>query len=167
MENSLFHKGMVIVVDKKPSLEQFQDQLKIQLILSLVGALLILFLFFLLFWLNYSIRDHGYRSFFSGFQAGICGTFFVASISYVIKILRVRKNEQKLKKMYIEAYDERKREISLRASSLSSFLTIYLLMVGVMVAGFWDQKVFFTLLAVLLVYAVILLISELVYSKKL
>lgn len=88
-------------------------------------------------------------------------------ISYFVKILRARKNQQKLKKMYIESYDERKKEINLRASSLSSFLTIYLLMAGVMIAGFWDQKVFFTLLSVLLIYAVILMISQFFYERKL
>ncbi len=137
------------------------------MILSLTGAVFILLVFFLLFWLNYSIQDQEYRSFFSGFQAGVCGAFFVVLISYFVKILRARKNQQKLKKMYIESYDERKKEINLRASSLSSFLTIYLLMAGVMIAGFWDQKVFFTLLSVLLIYAVILMISQFFYERKL
>lgn len=81
-----------------------------------------------------------------------------AGVMSVMKNLRCLKDENLLKERALVENDERNRMMGLRCWSYTGYTMFLLLYIGVLVSGFFNEIVMRTLLAVIGVFALVLLI---------
>ena len=86
----------------------------------------------------------------STFGRGFCAGEIAFMAVNILRYSMALKNDEKLKKLYISATDEREKLICER-SDVSAFKTILCIVVlSAMVASFYSDMVFYTLIAVML-----------------
>lgn len=97
-------------------------------------------------------------SHFSSSVKGICsGMCFGFCIVIALTCLRYSKalhNEETLNTMYIHEHDERKKAVRQSAFEISFFVTIFLLIIGIQIAGVFSEVIAITLFVVLFIHAV-------------
>ncbi|HIT54066.1 MAG TPA: hypothetical protein IAD07_09040 [Candidatus Fimivicinus intestinavium] len=101
----------------------------------------------------------------SGFQAGMVLSLLVLSLVSFISTIRTCRNPEKLKKAYVEEMDERTQLISRKAFSAVGWAFFLVLPPALLTAMFFSSTVGLTLLAVLLFFLAVLLVS-LVYHRR-
>ncbi len=110
--------------------------------------------------------DAHVSDFIAGFSMGLCiGIEFVV-IFYMIKIIAALRNEEKLKKLYIKENDERIKMIQSKAVSSGITLAVGGLLLGTMVAGYYDEKVFFTLVGATVFISLMVSLMKGYYGAK-
>ena len=94
----------------------------------------------------------GTETFYDGFLTGFLGgaltgieLIFIFLIARYTKALR---NEESLKKMYIDETDERKAYIRTKSGGWTMYITSVAVIIAGIVAGYYNMTVFFSLLAV-------------------
>jgi len=102
----------------------------------------------------------------AGFRLSLTFLFCLFSAINFINIMKAIRNAEYRKKMYISDTDERKRVIEEKTSAAYRNLSLPMLGVATVVAGSFNHTVFFCLVAVLLVQALILMGCKLYYQKK-
>lgn len=102
-----------------------------------------------------------------GFYAGVGIGVAVACLVGLISTRRLMKNEQKMRLEFIKETDEREKEVTLRAASATALALIAVAYVAMMVTVVLNRTVFYTLLAVAVVFFVVFLSSRAYYAKKL
>ena len=108
----------------------------------------------------------GASDFAQGLTMGVlCGMEFVAVFN-LVRMLAATRNEEKLREMYINETDERNCAIQKATSQKSAAISMVGTAVAAIVAGFFDAKICMTLVAVLLVSALITVIVNAYYNKK-
>ena len=103
---------------------------------------------------------------FSGF---ILGAFAALEILGAIMVIRARKalhDEKVLKEMYIKEQDERLKMIRLKTGSNAVPIILAGLILSMMVAGFVNITVFFTLFSVVLFISFTMLALKIYYNRK-
>ena len=103
--------------------------------------------------------------FVHGLQTGISTGLFLALIYYIMKIKKILKDEATLKSSYIEAYDERSQFILSKVGISSFYIETFLLLLGIIIAGFFNEIIALTLLAFLIIKVVLKNILKLYYEK--
>jgi peptidoglycan/LPS O-acetylase OafA/YrhL len=103
--------------------------------------------------------------FSSGFYFGLGFGLICAGIATIIKNMIYLKNAEKFKAAEIAYKDERNRYISNKTWSVSALIMLFLIYLAVVIAGSYNMMVFFTLLAVLGVFGLVLLIVQTVLKK--
>lgn len=111
------------------------------------------------------ITEHD-ASFASGFYTGIGGGLAGAGIATMIKFSRLLRNPEKYKMAEIEYHDERNRYIISRTFAVTTFISLFTLLLAVIIFGLIDYTIFVTLLCTLGVYALILFITYIVVRKS-
>lgn len=106
------------------------------------------------------------NDFISGFSLGVCVGIEFVVIFYMGKYISALRNEEKLKKLYILENDERIKMIQAKASSSGMAVAIAGLMLGALVAGYFNETVFFTLVAAALFVTFSFLFIKAYYCKK-
>lgn len=102
-----------------------------------------------------------------GFYAGVGSGVAVACLVGLISTRKLMKNEQKMRTEFIKEIDEREKEVTLRAASFTALVLIAVAYVAMMVTVVLNRTVFYTLLAVAVVFFVVFLSSRAYYAKKL
>lgn len=105
-------------------------------------------------------------SFIKGFHIGAFFGFEAVAASYLVKYMKVRKNETEMKKMFIEENDERTGLIIRNASTLGMSVILVGLGVAAIVSGFFSATIFFTLMASFLFILVVFFGLWTYYAKK-
>ena len=154
-------------------MEQYKEKLKISRILCTFAAVLLAF-FSILFLLSECGLVHiapvtGDSHWQSHWRGIVCGASFGLSIlmfAWMIRISKALRSEKELKKLYVEANDERQNQIftSARATAMQIFL-IGGLVAGV-VAGYFNMTVSITILACVFIHSLLGGACKLYYSKK-
>lgn len=106
-------------------------------------------------------------SFIKGFHTGAFIGIELIVAAYLGKYLRARKDEQVLKKMFIEETDERTSLILHKASTLGMIVIFGGLALATMVAGFFNTVAFFTLMGALVFALVVFYVLWVYFAKKL
>ena len=89
--------------------------------------------------------DAHVSDYIAGMSLGMCvGIAFVA-IFYIVQMALALRNEEKLKKLHISETDERLTLIRTKAGGTGIVFSIAGLLLGAMVAGYFNAAVFFTL----------------------
>ncbi len=99
----------------------------------------------------------------------ICGASFALSILMLAWTIRIRKalgSEKELKKLYVEANDERLNQIFTAARSTAMLIFLIGGLVAGIVAGYFSMTVSITILACVTIHALIGGICKLYYSRK-
>jgi hypothetical protein len=105
--------------------------------------------------------------FIKGFNMGaFCGVELVL-VFFTVKFLGSMKNEATLKKLYIEENDERRKMIMEKTGAFGMVLFILISAIATIVAGFFDETVFYTLLGTTMLASLIRGAFKLYYFKKL
>ncbi len=145
-------------------MEAFKRRIRVRLwALAVVSALAVALL--AVFLLGADEEGH-VSDFIRGFQLGmVMGLLAVAVVigSWQVRALR---NPEKLRKLYIEENDERKRMIRQLSGSVGMDIVMYGLAAGSVIAGFFDVMVFFTLLGACLFVALTRGGFKVYYLKK-
>jgi len=100
-----------------------------------------------------------------GFQVGIFISLQTVLLLYMTKYRKALKDETKLKLLYVEEHDERTKLITDKIGGLGFNFTLASIATATVMAGFFHQTVFITLLLVL-IYAVLVKGSLKIYYKN-
>lgn len=127
----------------------------------------------LLFVLTYYFMNRMYgmgdgsnaSDFIRGFQLGIFSAMVGATVVRILIYNAALRNETKLRKLHIEETDERNQLIALKAGGFASLVELIVSVLATLVAGFFSNTVFFTLLGVVLFIVFLRLITKLVYQR--
>lgn len=107
-----------------------------------------------------------FGDFLSGFQTGVFAALLGISVYQLGKIIGTLKDPDKLKKMYIEENDERKRAISEKAGCNLFMAVCYPILLAVLIAGYFSRTVFFTLLGTLIFIDITHCIMAVYYKRS-
>lgn len=102
--------------------------------------------------------------FVSGFQLGILIALTVAFLAKLVNYRKALKDETLLKRLYYKENDERLAFINQQVGKSSMSVTTVILLIAAVIAGYFDIKVFVTILAVTFVQLVIQLILQRFYT---
>jgi uncharacterized membrane protein len=105
--------------------------------------------------------------FVKGFNSGVFSAVVGLSILSIISNCLTLRNEEKLKKLYIDENDERKLLIQQKSSSSTFNIVLYFLLLAAIVAGFFSKTVFFTLLASIFFMLLTRILTALYYERQL
>lgn len=154
-------------------MEQYKEKLKTnQKIYAL--ATLVLAVFSILFFMSEcgvvditpAIGDSHWQSrwrgFISGAACGIAAYLFVS----LIRISKALRNENALKKLYIQANDERQLKIWTSARATAMQICLIGGLVAGIVAGYFDVTVSATILVCTVLYSLVAAGCKLYYSRK-
>ncbi|HRX08633.1 MAG TPA: hypothetical protein P5559_05665 [Candidatus Limiplasma sp.] len=107
------------------------------------------------------------RAFMAGMNAGLLAVVVIVLVLTALRYLAALKNEDKRKALYIYENDERRLLIRSKMGGDAIQLVLMALVVATVVSEFFNQTVFFTLLAVLLFTALVKAVFKAVYTGKL
>lgn len=128
-------------------MENFRKQAKRTLIIyiAVLAAAVVL-------WVVFSVFDiAGIEKDSSSFRTGACSGITALMALNIARYSEALKNDEKLKKLYIAETDERTRLIFEKSNSASFRTVIIVLGLSAMVASFYSETVFSTLIAVIFV----------------
>lgn len=111
---------------------------------------------------NYPWINEKMISFDIGASAGI----ELVMVYYVAKYAGSITNEEKLRKLYIEETDERKEYISSKIGVNGLVIIMLSLLLGGIIAGYFNMTVFVTLIAAAIFCALMTLGLKIYYNKK-
>ena len=144
-------------------MEKFRKSLKTRLVVAGVYCAAVVALIVLGF---FRPGDAHVNDFIAGFCMGLCiGIEFVVIYS-MAKYIAALRNEEKLKKLYIKENDERIKMIQTKAGSTGIAISVGGLLLGALVAGYYDEKVFFTLVGATVFISLVSAVMKAYYLKK-
>ena len=106
------------------------------------------------------------NDFVAGFQLGILCALLLAFAAKLVSYRKALKDEKLLKQMYNKENDERVCFINQQVGKSSMSITTLILLIGALIAGYFNITVFVTILAVTLVQVLIKLTLYWYYSNK-
>lgn len=143
-------------------MEKFKKRLRCEIVTGAV-FLFLLVLAQVLVWSVLPESPNGVsKSFTSGFLTGISAV----CIMYMVKNASTLKDDEKLKKLYIEENDERMNSIRSVASKLSFKVTLIGLSIAMLIAINLDKSIGYALLGALLFCIAVNLVTLLYYKRK-
>jgi hypothetical protein len=112
--------------------------------------------------LTFAFQNYFINDFIYGFYFGTGGGLAVVGLAIAIYYFRLPLNQEKYKKQEVENSDERNRFIVTKSGHISFFLTMLILYIAAIIAGFFSLAVFFALLGVLVIMLITLAITLLI-----
>lgn len=140
-------------------MEIFKQKLRNRLIFGGIYCAIIL-IFIAVVW-NTGLNDSA-TSFTLGFGVGIEAVM----IFFMVKCVKALKSEDKLKKLYIEENDERQKHLNAMVGGSGINISILFLALAMLISNYFNQTVFFTLLAVMFFVVLLKLTLKIYYNKK-
>ena len=104
--------------------------------------------------------------FMHGFQVGLFAAFVAIILKQIIRYLKGLKDDEKLKLIYIEENDERKKLISDKIGGVGYNFVLGALVIALVAAGFFSEIIFLTLFSVLLFMSLVKGFLKVYYNKK-
>ncbi|HCJ40838.1 hypothetical protein [uncultured Ruminococcus sp.] len=108
----------------------------------------------------------GASEFGKGISIGLFCGFEIVAVYTLAKNFTALHNDDRLKEMYINENDERNLAIAKETSQKSSLITVILTALAAVAAGFFDVKICLTLVAALLLSAVVNIIVNIYFNKR-
>ena len=102
----------------------------------------------------------------NGFYGGVGSALTAIGIIRIISNVRLLKDEEKLKKNRLQETDERNCAIRKKAVIVSGYLTIILAYLGMIVGGLFSVQVFYTCFVIAMFFLLTIVITSVIYSKK-
>lgn len=115
--------------------------------------------------LETSVPDF-WRGYVVGFPLGLLVAYVLLMVVEMVRIRRALNNEAKLKAMYTEETDERRRMIREKVGQTGFSFMLELLFVAGIVAIYFSITVSLTLFAVLVVMALVMIVLKAYYRAK-
>ncbi len=129
------------------------------------------FLVVLLIWVGFRQLGAGsenlhVREFIAGYNLGFCIGLELVVIFWIVRYTRALRDDKLLKKFYIKEKDERLIWIRERSGGISITITLAGLALGTIMAGYFNEVVFFTLLGAFFFVALVGASLKLYYRNK-
>lgn len=143
-------------------MENFRKQAKRTLIIYIAVLAVAIVL-----WVVFTVFDiAGGENNSSNFREGACAGVTALMALNAARYSAALKNDEKLKKLYIAETDERTRLIYEKSNSASFRTVVIVLGLSTMVASFYSETVFYTLIAVIFVIVFIQVGFNFYYRRK-
>ncbi|MGB4590428.1 MAG: hypothetical protein WBI17_14515 [Clostridiaceae bacterium] len=147
-------------------MENYKKSLSTGINFMLIGLVLSVLVTSGLFFYSFSVMDNSdIGDFVHGVQTGLFGGIFFALILGIIKNKKALKNEASLKQSYIIANDERTKFIFSKMSLTAVYVEHFVLMLAIVISGFFSEIVCLTLLVVLIT-SIVTKFSLYIYYNK-
>ncbi len=101
----------------------------------------------------------------SGFQVGLLCTLLVAFLASIVNYRKALKDEKVLKQLYYKENDERMSYIYEQVGKSSMTITMVILLIATIIAGYFNLIVFITMIAVTVLQLVIQLTLKWYYTN--
>lgn len=141
---------------------KLKNRIKINAALSLLGLITIVVGIF------YMSRGEDMRS---GFLCGLFVGTGLAIVFYglkeVLKIRKLLKSEKRLREERLKVNDERNKMIGEKSLSWAGVVTMVLCYFGILISGFFDMVVFWTIWTIVMSYSILAVILKRYLDKKL
>src|SRR5690554_4430322 len=132
-------------------MKNFREKIKRRIVFQVLTIIIVAAVYFILLYNKDKIAgENNIVSFVRGFQTGLFASLQAVSIYHLFKYISALKNEETLKEIYIKENDERKIMIEQKAGSVSMIISYIILALASIIAGFYNQIIFFTLVGTLL-----------------
>lgn len=102
-----------------------------------------------------------------GFQVGVFIGFQLIMIIHIAKYRKALKTEDELKKLYIKEHDERTKLIKDKIGGVGFNFSLVAITTAAIIAGFFNQIIFFTLLSILIFMSLSKGFLKIYYKNKL
>lgn len=148
-------------------MEQYKDSLKTRIAVLSAGVIALATLLVLGEYGAFRpIWVSEFSEFLRGFQTGILFSVSLVFIYFIVKSVWLLKNEEKLKAAYYTENDERHKLIMMKIGGNAMYVcTIIVLLAGI-VAGYFNETVFFSLAGTALFLLLIRLALKIYYHIK-
>jgi hypothetical protein len=118
------------------------------------------------FWaLDHSVKSGSSDGFVANFQNGIIFGIGILTLSQIIKLRMVVKDDNKLKMLYNQQHDERLKTIRGKAGMPMLMITSIIMLIAAIIAGYFNVVVFITLIIAATVQLSIGAIVKMYYLK--
>lgn len=142
-------------------MEDFRKQAKRTLIIYIAVLVIAIVL-----WVVFSVFDIAGEESSSDFRTGACSGITGLMVINIVRYAAALKSDEELKKLYIASTDERARLIYEKSNSASFRTALIVLGLSSIVASFYSETVFYTLIAVIFVIIFIQVIFNFYYRRK-
>ena len=142
-------------------MEEFRRKLKTKRMILTMFCMSGLCIYFELNWLTDWVPD-----FARGLIMGIFVGMEVAAVYYAVRLTVLLSSEEKLKEEYIKENDERNAAIQKETARTASVISLMLAALASVAAGFFQPVVSMTLAADILAGAIITVLVQAYYNKK-
>jgi len=144
-------------------MEAFRDKLKVQnLAIAMCCFILAIFSFLaaageagLIGFMQPAVNDSHWQSMWRGLVMGMSVGILIVMIVFLVRNILALKDEKKLKKLYVETYDER--EIQIWTAARSTAMQIFLMagVVAAIIAGYFSITVSITIVVCIFLQSMI------------
>lgn len=156
-------------------MEQYKEKLKMQNWIFGIACLSLAFFAVLalgseLGWFSIlipAIHDEHWRSTWYGYIFGATFGVFAVMLAGLIRNLRALRDQQKLKKLYVKAHDERTIQIQTLARNAAMQILLCMGLVATIIAGYFNILVNITIFVCIWVSSSVSLLLMWYYGKKL
>lgn len=154
-------------------MEQFKEKLKIETIITAVLCMILAVFSVLGFAAEAGLvaltpvaGDEHWQSMWRGMISGAAIGVLALMVFGLVRGIRALRDEKKLKKLYVEANDERQVKIWTMARATSMQVTLLVGLVAGLVLGYFNMAVGITIVAVETVHALVGGAFKLYYNRK-
>ena len=156
-------------------MELFRDKLKMQnLVIAICCFILAVFSFLaaageagIIGFMEPATDNSHWQSMWRGIVTGMSVGILIVMIAFLIRNILALKDEKKLKKLYVETYDEREIQIWTAARSTAMQLFLMVGVVAAIVAGYFSMTVSITIIVCMFLQSMTGLFCMLYYRIKL
>ncbi len=149
-------------------MENFREKLKIQNLFTALGCIIlaVVSLLGVLGVLKPIAGDSRWIDFWNGFISGAAWGILLLMVFVLVRNIIAITNEKALKKLYVAENDERRGAIALHAKSAAMSTFLILGIVAVIVAGYFSITASLSILACVLINALLSILFKFYYSSK-
>ena len=156
-------------------MELFREKLKVQnLAIGMCSFILAFFSFLaaageagIVGFMQPATDNSHWQSMWRGIVTGMSVGIMIVMVAFLIRNILALKDEKKLKKLYVETYDEREIQIWTAARSTAMQLFLMVGVVAAIVAGYFSMTVSITIIACMFLQSIIGFFCMLYYRLKL
>lgn len=156
-------------------MEVFREKLKIQnLAIGMCCFILALFCFLaaagqagIIGFMQPATENSHWQSMWRGIVTGMSFGIMIVMIAFLIRNILALKDEKRLKKLYVETYDEREIQIWTAARSTAMQLFLMVGVVAAIVAGYFSMTVSITIIVCMFLQSITGFFCMLYYRLKL
>ncbi|WP_010297981.1 hypothetical protein [Clostridium senegalense] len=147
-------------------MERYNEVLRKKILMCVLLIAITIPVIITLTMINAKIPSNHSTDFIKGVQFGMFFGLETLLIMNIIKFRGALNNKEKLKLLYIKENDEREKLILLKSSLMAINIITVILALGIIVSGFYNEIVFFTLIMTLFIVGVVRVGLKIYYNKK-
>ncbi|NEU06288.1 hypothetical protein [Clostridium senegalense] len=147
-------------------MERYNEVLRKKILMCVLLIAITIPVIITLTMINAKIPSNHSTDFIKGVQFGMFFGLETLLLMNIIKFRGALNNKEKLKLLYIKENDEREKLILLKSSLMAINIITVILALGIIVSGFYNEIVFFTLIMTLFIVGVVRIGLKIYYNKK-